>query len=80
MLMPTRLIEPRDVTADAGDGDAWGIAAVRADVCAFTGAGSGWRFSTPGSMGMLRAREAFGPGCVVVAAAGNASRRDISPD
>jgi subtilisin family serine protease len=31
-------------------------------------------------MEMIRAREAFGPGCVVVAAAGNESRREISPD
>jgi subtilisin family serine protease len=39
MLMPTRLIEPKDSTGDSADGDAWGIAAVRADVSAFTGTG-----------------------------------------
>jgi hypothetical protein len=31
-------------------------------------------------MAMFRAQEAFGPGCVVVAAAGNESRRDENPD
>ncbi len=31
-------------------------------------------------MGMIRANEAFGPGTVVVAAAGNESRRDTNPD
>ncbi len=40
--MPTRLIEPMDDegTGAAADGDAWGIAMVGADVCAFTGAGT----------------------------------------
>ena len=38
-VMPTRLIEPRDVEgAVAADGDAWGIGAVGADVSTFTGA------------------------------------------
>ena len=31
-------------------------------------------------MAMIRAREVFGPGCVVVAVAGNESKRDINPD
>jgi subtilisin family serine protease len=31
-------------------------------------------------MAMVRAREAFGPGCVVVAAAGNESMRDVNPN
>ena len=31
-------------------------------------------------MAMFRTQEAFGPGCVVVAAAGNESRRDVNPD
>ncbi len=31
-------------------------------------------------MGMIRANQAFGPGAVVVAAAGNESRRDTNPD
>jgi subtilisin family serine protease len=31
-------------------------------------------------MAMIRAQEAFRPGCVVVAAAGNESKRDLSPD
>ncbi len=35
--MPTRLIEPMEAE-QAADGDAWGIAAVRADVSTFTGA------------------------------------------
>jgi subtilisin family serine protease len=39
LLMPTRLIEPMGVASDVDGGDAWGIAAVRADVSAFTGAG-----------------------------------------
>jgi subtilisin family serine protease len=38
-LMPTRLIEPRDSSADNDDGDSWGIDAVRADASKFTGAG-----------------------------------------
>ncbi|HEX2046123.1 MAG TPA: S8 family serine peptidase [Acidimicrobiales bacterium] len=40
--MPTRLIEPRDdvETGASADGDAWGIAAVGADVSTFTGAGT----------------------------------------
>jgi subtilisin family serine protease len=31
-------------------------------------------------MAMIRARESFSPGCVVVAAAGNESKRDVNPD
>lgn len=31
-------------------------------------------------MAMIRAQEPFNPGCVVVAAAGNESRRDVNPD
>jgi subtilisin family serine protease len=38
--MPVRLIEPRSSSADNEDGDAWGIAAVRADVSKYTGAGT----------------------------------------
>jgi subtilisin family serine protease len=38
-VMPTKLIEPREVEGEAADaGDAWGIAAVGADVSTFTGA------------------------------------------
>lgn len=38
-VMPTRLIEPKEVDgAAAAEGDAWGIAAVRADVSTYTGA------------------------------------------
>jgi subtilisin family serine protease len=38
-VMPTRLIEPREMDgATAAGGDAWGIAAVGADVSTFTGA------------------------------------------
>ncbi len=38
-VMPTRLIEPKDVDgAAAAEGDAWGIAAVGADLSTFTGA------------------------------------------
>jgi subtilisin family serine protease len=39
-LMPTRLIEPRDIADDSDDGDCWGIAAVGADGSEFTGAGT----------------------------------------
>jgi subtilisin family serine protease len=39
-VMPTRLVEPRDVAADSGSGDSWGVAAVRADASEFSGAGT----------------------------------------
>jgi subtilisin family serine protease len=38
--MPTRLVEPRNIAPDNGEGDSWGVAAVGASGSRFTGAGT----------------------------------------